>query len=58
MSRVIAKQPNLYSAECDLQRSCYCKQDAHCAKGFACVVLASFPQYKVCKPLPMLPKLG
>jgi hypothetical protein len=58
MSRLIAKQPNLYSAECDVQRSCYCTQDVHCGKGHACVQLASFPEYKVCKPSPMFPKLG
>uniref|UniRef100_A0A383WHX7 FAD-binding PCMH-type domain-containing protein n=1 Tax=Tetradesmus obliquus TaxID=3088 RepID=A0A383WHX7_TETOB len=57
MSRFIAKQPNLYSPQCDLKRSCYCTQDSHCAQGFACVPLASFPQFKVCKPSPMLPKL-
>lgn len=58
MSRLIAKQPSIYSAGCDVQRSCYCTQDVHCGQGFACVPLASFPQYKVCKPSPLLPKLG
>lgn len=35
---------------CQLDRSCYCEADEHCADGHACVNSLAFPEYKSCRP--------
>lgn len=58
MTKVINKLPNTYSPKCDAERTCYCQTDEHCAVGFKCVPGLAFPEYKLCKPAYMKPKLG
>lgn len=58
MQKVINRAPNTYSPKCDLRRTCYCKDDSHCADGFACVASYALPEYKVCKPIGMRAKFG
>lgn len=36
--------------KCQLDRSCYCEADEHCADGFKCVPSVAFPQYNTCRP--------
>ncbi|KAF8060339.1 GULLO1 [Scenedesmus sp. PABB004] len=50
-AKVAAGEAYALSPRCALWQACYCAADAHCAAGFACVPAASFPQYKVCKPV-------
>lgn len=35
---------------CALSRKCYCREDAHCGEGHACVPSVALPEFKVCKP--------
>jgi len=38
------------SPGCDLNKTCFCRTDEHCAAGFKCVASKAFPQYTACKP--------
>jgi hypothetical protein len=51
MKQVIDKSGSFYGPQCDVKRQCFCKEDSHCAAGFACVPSMAHPQYKVCKPV-------
>jgi hypothetical protein len=36
--------------KCQLDRSCYCEADEHCADGHSCVKSVAFPEYNSCRP--------
>lgn len=49
-SRVVSGQGYQLKPKCQLDRSCYCEADEHCADGFVCVPSLAFPEYKQCRP--------
>jgi hypothetical protein len=49
MADVEARRPADYFPGCDPLKKCYCREDAHCTPGFACVPSEAFPEYTVCK---------
>lgn len=51
MRKVIDRTPFSYFPQCDVRRMCYCKENVHCARGFACVPSQAFPEYRICKPV-------
>jgi hypothetical protein len=58
MTKVISRTPFGYFPRCALAKQCYCKEDAHCGEGHACVPSAAFPEYKVCRPADLKASLG
>jgi hypothetical protein len=51
--RIVANEPYSLKPRCQLDRSCYCQADEHCAEGFVCVPSLAFPEYKTCRPAVM-----
>ena len=47
---MLSGQSYRLSPRCQLDRSCYCEADVHCADGFACRPSAALPQFKTCQP--------
>ncbi|WIA11663.1 hypothetical protein OEZ85_011764 [Tetradesmus obliquus] len=52
-SRLAAGQGYALKPKCQLDRSCYCEADEHCADGFGCMPSLGFPEYKTCRPKAM-----
>lgn len=52
-ARMAAGKSYPLKPRCQLDRSCYCAADEHCAAGFKCVPSIAFPEYKVCRPVVM-----
>lgn len=51
--RVASGQSCELKPRCQLDRSCYCVTDEHCADGFACQPSIAFPEYTACRPKAM-----
>jgi hypothetical protein len=49
-TRMMAGEKYFLKKNCQLDRSCYCEADEHCAEGFKCVPSNAFPQYMTCRP--------
>jgi hypothetical protein len=49
-ARVVAGDGYQLKPKCQLDRSCYCEKDEHCADGFVCVPSVAFPEYNSCRP--------
>jgi hypothetical protein len=52
-TRVVNNEGYVLQPRCQLNRSCYCQEDIHCAEGFACRPSRTFPEYKTCQPTVM-----
>lgn len=49
-ARMAAGAGYAHKPRCQLDRSCYCTADEHCADGFECVPSIAFPEYTSCRP--------
>lgn len=48
-AHVLRKDGPEYSHQCALHMWCYCREDAHCPVGFACLPSPAFPEHNVCR---------
>lgn len=40
---------------CDVRKTCYCTDDAHCARGYECRRSRAFPELRACVPVGFAP---
>lgn len=52
-ARLVKGEGYQLKPKCQLDRSCYCEANEHCADGFKCVPSEAFPEYKACRPIVM-----
>jgi hypothetical protein len=51
--RMVAGEKFFLKPRCQLDRTCYCEEDIHCAEGFSCRPSHAFPEFKTCQPTVM-----